>query len=324
MSSELYSFGTTTFHTHSTSEIVSSNDGSGDLPFFSDSFPFFTNSHHSTNEVTSQQNSNPFNEPLLPSLDPFSPSFFSFSPPTDQNHTTVQPLCNESFSAFDFSQVKNEESQISIDYYNYNTNTNNNQFLPHSYSGDENVSKYMQRSFSSNSFEKKPSFLFQTHHDNLVDSSKFQRHDLSSPENSLRRVCSTGDLQNMKENNMSPTEGNLQEEQNFKVGRYSAEERKEKISKYRAKRTQRNFNKTIKYACRKTLADNRPRVRGRFARNDEPTEIPKAPCLIRDEDEVDFWMEELRLHEDDVTVGVAEQYLKSSGYGVGQFQYFGL
>jgi len=45
---------------------------------------------------------------------------------------------------------------------------------------------------------------------------------------------------------MSPTEGNLQEEQNFKVGRYSAEERKEKISKYRAKRTQRNFNKTIK------------------------------------------------------------------------------
>lgn len=68
----------------------------------------------------------------------------------------------------------------------------------------------------------------------------------------------------MKENNMSPTEGNLQEEQNFKVGRYSAEERKEKISKYRAKRTQRNFNKTIKYACRKTLADNRPRVRGRF------------------------------------------------------------
>lgn len=195
MSSELYSFGTTTFHTHSTSEIVSSNDGSGDLPFFSNSFPFFTNSHHSTNEVTSQQNSNPFDEPLLPSLDPFSPSFFSFSPPTDQNHTTVQPLCNESFSAFDFSQVKNEESQISIDYYNYNTNTNNNQFLPHSYSGDENVSKYMQRSFSSNSFEKKPSFLFQTHHDNLVDSSKFQRHDLSSPENSLRRVCSTGDLQ---------------------------------------------------------------------------------------------------------------------------------
>lgn len=45
---------------------------------------------------------------------------------------------------------------------------------------------------------------------------------------------------------MSPKEGSFLEEANFKVGRYSAEERKEKISKYRAKRSQRNFNKTIK------------------------------------------------------------------------------
>lgn len=37
-------------------------------------------------------------------------------------------------------------------------------------------------------------------------------------------------------------------EQNFKVGRYNAEERKEKISKYRAKRNQRNFTKSIKVA----------------------------------------------------------------------------
>jgi hypothetical protein len=185
MSSELYSFGTTTFHTHSISEHVST-DGSGDLPsFFSDSFPFFNT------EVTSQQNSNPslFDESLIPSsLDPFSPSFFSFSPPTDIN--------NGSFSAFDLSEVKNEESQMSsIDYYNNYNNNSNTQFLPHSYSGVENVSKYMQRSFSSNSFEKKPNLLYQTHHDNLIDSSKFQRHDLSSPENNLRRVCSTGDLQ---------------------------------------------------------------------------------------------------------------------------------
>jgi predicted N-acyltransferase len=35
-------------------------------------------------------------------------------------------------------------------------------------------------------------------------------------------------------------------------------------------------------------------------------------------------MEELRLHEDDVTVGAAQQYLKSNSYGVSQFQYFGL
>ncbi|KAJ7982016.1 Zinc finger protein CONSTANS-LIKE 3 [Quillaja saponaria] len=56
---------------------------------------------------------------------------------------------------------------------------------------------------------------------------------------------------------------------NVKVGRYSEEERKERILRYLKKRNQRNFNKTIKYACRKTLADRRVRVRGRFARNIE-------------------------------------------------------
>ncbi|KAL5202333.1 hypothetical protein ABZP36_013285 [Zizania latifolia] len=54
-----------------------------------------------------------------------------------------------------------------------------------------------------------------------------------------------------------------------KVGRYSAEERKERIERYRVKRHQRNFHKKITYACRKTLADSRPRVQGRFARNAE-------------------------------------------------------
>ncbi|XP_062114900.1 uncharacterized protein LOC133828823 [Humulus lupulus] len=55
----------------------------------------------------------------------------------------------------------------------------------------------------------------------------------------------------------------------MKVSRYSEEERKERIVRYLKKRNQRNFNKTIKYACRKTLADRRVRVRGRFARNNE-------------------------------------------------------
>lgn len=45
------------------------------------------------------------------------------------------------------------------------------------------------------------------------------------------------------------------------------EERRERIDKYRSKRNQRNFDKKITYACRKTLADSRPRVKGRFARN---------------------------------------------------------
>lgn len=102
----------------------------------------------------------------------------------------------------------------------------------------------------------------------------------------MRRVCSTGDLQvsnclsffflpmffNLISNSISvlfslffqntkaphathghrsyssslAVETSFNEETNFKVGRYSAEERKERISKYKAKRNQRNFNKTIK------------------------------------------------------------------------------
>ncbi|XP_076900231.1 uncharacterized protein LOC143554344 [Bidens hawaiensis] len=57
------------------------------------------------------------------------------------------------------------------------------------------------------------------------------------------------------------------EEPALKIGRYSAEERKDKILRYLKKRNQRNFNKTIKYECRKTLADKRIRVRGRFTKN---------------------------------------------------------
>ncbi|PKU67443.1 Zinc finger protein CONSTANS-LIKE 5 [Dendrobium catenatum] len=67
-----------------------------------------------------------------------------------------------------------------------------------------------------------------------------------------------------------------------KVERYSSKDRRERIERYRSKRNQRNFHKKItklgvKYACRKTLADSRPRVRGRFARNDEAEQETDSP-----------------------------------------------
>lgn len=60
------------------------------------------------------------------------------------------------------------------------------------------------------------------------------------------------------------------------------EERAAKIERYRAKRQARNFQHRISYQCRKKVADKRPRVRGRFARDDEagavyPEEAAKAP-----------------------------------------------
>ncbi|KAB2071027.1 hypothetical protein ES319_A08G194800v1 [Gossypium barbadense] len=193
----------------------------------------------------------------------------------------------QSSSSLSFLAVKNEESLGDFD----------------SAFNIDNVANYLQRSFSSNSFETKPNFSFQTAPNSLMEPQNFQgQTDFSLPENTffathMRKVSSTGDLENMRnvnDNQRSTIENSLIEEVPFKVGRYNPEERQERISKYRAKRNLRNFNKTIKYACRKTLADNRPRVRGRFTRNDDTVETPKLPCnSTRDEDEDELWA----LHE---------------------------
>ncbi|XP_031259479.1 zinc finger protein CONSTANS-like [Pistacia vera] len=227
-------------------------------------------------------------------------------------------------------EVKSEESLVGFDScYNQQQQS----FVPRSYSGVENVAKYMQRSYSSNSFDNKSGFLFQPRFDTLMEPPNVNNQALSSPESNffsgqMRRVCSTGDLQNTgtahkPQRSFSShvaTESPFTEEANFKVGRYSAEERKEKILKYRAKRNQRNFNKTIKYACRKTLADNRPRIRGRFARNDETGEIPKAACSTRYEDEDELCLG--GLHEED-DHGTMRGPAFVSSYGQHQFQYYG-
>ncbi|RCV18259.1 hypothetical protein SETIT_3G285800v2 [Setaria italica] len=64
---------------------------------------------------------------------------------------------------------------------------------------------------------------------------------------------------------LPPTELSGLEDSTFKVVRL-----------YIKKRNERNFSKKIKYACRKTLADSRPRVRGMFAKNDELCEAAQS------------------------------------------------
>ncbi|XP_026657038.2 two-component response regulator-like PRR1 [Phoenix dactylifera] len=86
------------------------------------------------------------------------------------------------------------------------------------------------------------------------------------------------------------------EESTFKVGRLSMEERKEKIHRYLKKRNERNFSKKIKYACRKTLADSRPRIRGRFAKNDEFREAARHTSNHHEFDEE----EEVKVKEEDI------------------------
>ncbi|KAK8581513.1 hypothetical protein V6N13_144535 [Hibiscus sabdariffa] len=93
----------------------------------------------------------------------------------------------------------------------------------------------------------------------------------------VRRAFSTGDLEQGRKRGGGRSESPLSNESNAsaiiegmsRTYRYSPEEKKERIERYRSKRNLRNFTKKIKYTCRKTLADSRPRIRGRFARNDE-------------------------------------------------------
>ncbi|GJR55700.1 CCT domain-containing protein [Tanacetum coccineum] len=292
--------------------------------FFNESFSPFNDSSSTMDIIQAFQEHNYNYAPLLLSsssspplttqenldttfdeIDQITPTILSSSPPSHQleNLSLYQMgiSATSSINNLDFSslEVKTEDSQLPL----FNSNIY--------YGGGDNALKMMQRSYSSNSFQhgKSNGILYQPKFNGLIESSTLDSQSLSSPDQSLssthiRRVCSTGDLHSPKVNQTSSTlsssplstESSFMEEANFKVGRYNAEERKEKIMKYRAKRTQRNFNKTIKYACRKTLADNRPRIRGRFARNDEPIEIPKTTTYHyghRNEEEI--WVNHLIL-----------------------------
>nr|XP_043630795.1 zinc finger protein CONSTANS-LIKE 5 [Erigeron canadensis] len=265
-----------------------------------------------------------------------STTLLSSSPPSHQLENLSLYQMGNSLNSIALSplEVKAEESQLPV----YDYLVNNDSFLPHSYDGSKNAMKMMQRSYSSKSFDRRPNgFPFQAKFDSLIESSNYDSkvlksndHDFSA--NHMRRVCSTGDLQSLKTNqtyqklSSSPlaTEGSFMEEANFKVGRYSQEERKERILRYKAKRTQRNFNKTIKYACRKTLADSRPRIRGRFARNDEPEEKPKSLTFQRYDDEDDeFWMDGLQEEYGDERIPTGQffsTYIPNTQFH--QFTYF--
>ncbi|GAV76106.1 CCT domain-containing protein [Cephalotus follicularis] len=335
MGSNLFVFDDS-FFSHSSPEMVSS-DTTPDLHFFNDP-DLFSLCDSITIDVLQEMtnNQNPVDD--SPSLDQFAANILSFSPPSqllenlnlDQT-TQLHPLRTDSNLAdgyHDFAnlsglEVKSEGCLVSFE------SGYNQCLLPHSYGAVENVAKHMQRSYSSNSFDAKPTFLFQPHFDTLMESPISTNQALSSPENGflsshMRRVCSTGDIQNIRTAQASQrslssplaTESSSMEEPNFKVIRYNAEERKQRILKYRAKRTQRNFNKTIKYACRKTLADNRPRIRGRFARNDETGEVTKPTCSTREEDDDQLWLE--GFHEEEEERGTFVD-----GYGQSRFQYYG-
>ncbi|KAK1436249.1 hypothetical protein QVD17_02028 [Tagetes erecta] len=317
--------------------------------FFNDPFSPFNDSSSTIDimQAAFQEHNFTYN-PLLPSSSPpltshenldendqiIPPTLISTSPPSNQLESLSLYQkgisVTSSNEALDFchSEVKIEKSQLpSYDHYYYG--------------GSDNAFKMMQRSYSSNSFQigRSKDVLYQPNqlngwidHPQNLNSLVLTSSDNCFSSSHMRRVCSTGDLQSPKFNEASQrlsssplaTEGSLlfMDETNFKVGRYNAEERKEKILKYRAKRTQRNFNKTIKYACRKTLADNRPRIRGRFARNDEQGELPKSTTFDQYKVEDELWMD--GFYEDGRERVIGRSQFYSTYSSMAPFQQFSL
>ncbi|KAJ0246260.1 CCT motif family protein [Hirschfeldia incana] len=78
----------------------------------------------------------------------------------------------------------------------------------------------------------------------------------------MRRASSEGDIQKLGT-------GHFQSSLDKVIVSCTSEDRREKLSRYRNKKSRRNFGRKIKYGCRKTLADNQPRIRGRFAKTVE-------------------------------------------------------
>ncbi|KAJ6801542.1 uncharacterized protein M6B38_198270 [Iris pallida] len=88
----------------------------------------------------------------------------------------------------------------------------------------------------------------------------------------LRRAYSEGDIQalGITNRNLANTSSvHASFERQLTISELKTEERRQKLSRYRKKKTKRNFGRKIKYACRKALADSQPRVRGRFAKTEE-------------------------------------------------------
>lgn len=54
------------------------------------------------------------------------------------------------------------------------------------------------------------------------------------------------------------------------VGQLGGLDREARVLRYREKRKNRKFEKTIRYASRKAYAETRPRIKGRFAKRTEP------------------------------------------------------
>lgn len=59
-------------------------------------------------------------------------------------------------------------------------------------------------------------------------------------------------------------------------------DREARVLRYREKRKNRRFEKTIRYASRKAYAETRPRVKGRFAKRTDTKETSEIDFTLDD------------------------------------------
>ncbi|CAA7050196.1 unnamed protein product [Microthlaspi erraticum] len=95
---------------------------------------------------------------------------------------------------------------------------------------------------------------------NLSSMDMAQQH-----EDGMRRAFSESDIQTLGTRNAVLVQSQLDRI----IVSCTSEDRREKLSRYRNKKSRRNFRHKVKYACRKALADSQPRIRGRFAKTEE-------------------------------------------------------
>lgn len=71
-----------------------------------------------------------------------------------------------------------------------------------------------------------------------------------------------------------------------KIGTLTLEERRLKIEKYLEKRKRRSWNKRVNYDCRKKVADNRLRIKGRFVTKDQAFSMLEAIGIFPDPEKI--------------------------------------
>merc|ERR1711865_398555 len=65
-----------------------------------------------------------------------------------------------------------------------------------------------------------------------------------------------------------------------RIGIYNPAQRKALLAKFAAKRKRRVYGKAVRYRCRKNLANNRVRVKGRFVKQQPAAAAAALPAAV--------------------------------------------